>query len=195
MSPTSFVLLLSRETYRWQVHIWTRSHLSGLSLAATFLNQSLDSIPRVSWHRAVHNSHIPRTQSNFHVPWQFHTFGVLPLSHHFSLKEPLSFIRYIMSRSDPSRPQAGELEVGYTEAVERHANRHAVAPKPVSQRKLDFENARPRWMREIAAEAMGVFFFAWVRSDWRWNGRWQLFEVIQESHHVRHFSSILGTQD
>lgn len=64
-----------------------------------------------------------------------------------------------MSQNDPSRLHTGELEIGYTEAVERHANRHVVAPKPVSQRKLDFENARPRWIREMAAEAMGVFFF------------------------------------
>lgn len=64
-----------------------------------------------------------------------------------------------MSQSDQNRLRTGEMEIGYTEAVERHANRHVVAPKPVSQRKLDFENARPRWMREMAAEAMGVFFF------------------------------------
>ncbi|KAB8293934.1 hypothetical protein EYC80_009407 [Monilinia laxa] len=64
-----------------------------------------------------------------------------------------------MSHNDPSRLRHGELEIGYTEAVERYAKRHVVAPKPVSQRKLDFENSRPRWMREMAAEAMGVFFF------------------------------------
>lgn len=68
-----------------------------------------------------------------------------------------------MPRNDP-RLQTGELEIGYTEAVQRHANRHVVAPKPVSQRKLDFEHARPRWIRELAAEAMGVFFFVWVCS-------------------------------
>ncbi|KAA8565729.1 hypothetical protein MFRU_006g02880 [Monilinia fructicola] len=66
-----------------------------------------------------------------------------------------------MSNNDPSRLRQGELEIGYTEAVERHAKRHVVAPKPVSQRKLDFENSRPRWMREMAAEAMGVFFFVY----------------------------------
>jgi hypothetical protein len=63
-----------------------------------------------------------------------------------------------MSRNDP-RLRTGELEIGYTEAVQRHANRYVVAPKPVSQRKLNFEHARPRWIRELAAEAMGVFFF------------------------------------
>ncbi|ESZ92422.1 hypothetical protein SBOR_7181 [Sclerotinia borealis F-4128] len=66
-----------------------------------------------------------------------------------------------MPQDVSSRLGTRELEIGYTEAVERHANRHVVAPKPVSQRKLDFENARPRWMREMAAEAMGVFFFVY----------------------------------
>ncbi|PQE05232.1 putative channel exgression is glucose repressed by Mig1 and Mig2 protein [Rutstroemia sp. NJR-2017a BBW] len=67
-----------------------------------------------------------------------------------------------MSRNDP-RLRTGELEIGYTEAVQRHANRYVVAPKPVSQRKLNFEHARPRWIRELAAEAMGVFFFVYQR--------------------------------
>lgn len=44
-----------------------------------------------------------------------------------------------------------------TEAVQRHISRHVIAPKPVSQRKLDFERARPRWLREMMAEATGVF--------------------------------------
>ncbi|KAM3079573.1 hypothetical protein ACMFMG_005988 [Clarireedia jacksonii] len=65
-----------------------------------------------------------------------------------------------MSRNEP-RLRPGELEIGYTEILQRHAKRHVVAPKPVSQRKLDFEEARPRWMREMAAEAMGVFFFTY----------------------------------
>jgi hypothetical protein len=52
-----------------------------------------------------------------------------------------------------------EMEIGITDAVQRHVQRHVIAPKPVSQQKLDFEHARPRWMREMAAEAMGVFFY------------------------------------
>lgn len=58
-----------------------------------------------------------------------------------------------------SRLHTHDMEVGVTEAVQRHADRHVVAPKPVSQRKLDFEHARPRWLREMAAEATGVFFY------------------------------------
>jgi hypothetical protein len=57
------------------------------------------------------------------------------------------------------RLQTNDLEIGVTDAVERHVQRHIVAPKPVSQRRLDFEHSRPRWMREMAAEAMGVFFY------------------------------------
>lgn len=51
------------------------------------------------------------------------------------------------------------MELGVTEAVQRHATRHVVQPKPVSQRKLDFEHSRPRWLRECFAEATGVFFY------------------------------------
>jgi hypothetical protein len=60
---------------------------------------------------------------------------------------------------DPRRLQTHDMEIGITDAVRRHATRHVVAPKPVSQRKLDFEHLRPRWMREMAAEALGVFFY------------------------------------
>lgn len=52
-----------------------------------------------------------------------------------------------------------ELELGATDAVQRHISRTVVEPKPVSQRKLDFEHARPRWLREMMAEATGVFFY------------------------------------
>lgn len=62
---------------------------------------------------------------------------------------------------DPQRLRTHDLEVGVTDAVQRHATRHVVAPKPVSQRKLDFEHARPRWFRECAAEALGVFMYVY----------------------------------
>lgn len=52
-----------------------------------------------------------------------------------------------------------DLEIGATEAIQKHYARHVVATKPVSQRKLDFEHKRPRWLREMMAEATGVFFY------------------------------------
>ncbi|KAK4991900.1 hypothetical protein LTR66_002122 [Elasticomyces elasticus] len=52
-----------------------------------------------------------------------------------------------------------DMELGATEAVQKHIARHVVETKPVSQRKLDFEHSRPRWLREMAAEATGVFFY------------------------------------
>jgi len=52
-----------------------------------------------------------------------------------------------------------DLELGATEAVQKHISRHVVEPRPISQRKLDFEHSRPRWLRECAAEATGVFFY------------------------------------
>ncbi|KAI9810669.1 MAG: hypothetical protein M1827_006128 [Pycnora praestabilis] len=63
------------------------------------------------------------------------------------------------SANDMSRLHTNDLELGATEAAQRHVSRHVVASKPVSQRKLDFEHARPRWLRECAAEATGVFFY------------------------------------
>jgi len=61
--------------------------------------------------------------------------------------------------SDLHRLQTHDLELGATEAAQVHVQRHVVAPKPVSQRKLDFEHRRPRWLRECLAEATGVFFY------------------------------------
>ncbi|QIW94902.1 hypothetical protein AMS68_000420 [Peltaster fructicola] len=67
-----------------------------------------------------------------------------------------------MSHDDHlSRLHTHDLELGTTEAVTRHFSRHVVATKPVSQRKLDFERSRPRWLRECMAEATGVFFYVY----------------------------------
>jgi hypothetical protein len=63
---------------------------------------------------------------------------------------------------EAQRLHTNDMEIGVTDAVQRHIQRHVVAPKPVSQRKLDFEHSRPRWMREMAAEALGVFFYVYV---------------------------------
>ena len=66
--------------------------------------------------------------------------------------------------ADLHRLQTHDLELGATEAVQRHMSRHVVASKPVSQRKLDFEHMRPRFLRECMAEATGVFFYVYVCS-------------------------------
>lgn len=50
-----------------------------------------------------------------------------------------------------------------TDAVQKHMQRNVVAPKAVSQRKLDFEHKRPRWMREMAAEALGEYYIGHSR--------------------------------
>ncbi|KFY05346.1 hypothetical protein O988_00082 [Pseudogymnoascus sp. VKM F-3808] len=62
---------------------------------------------------------------------------------------------------EPHRLHTHEMETGVTEALQRHVTRHVVAPPPVSQRRLDFEHRRPRWFREMAAEASGVFFYVY----------------------------------
>ncbi|RMZ87335.1 hypothetical protein DV736_g5438, partial [Chaetothyriales sp. CBS 134916] len=57
------------------------------------------------------------------------------------------------------RQHLGDIEIGVSDAIERHISRHVISPKPVSRRKLDFEHKRPRILREMIAEATGVFFF------------------------------------
>jgi hypothetical protein len=52
-----------------------------------------------------------------------------------------------------------DIELGTSEVLQRHITRHVAAARPVSQRRLDFEHRRPRWLREMAAEATGVFFY------------------------------------
>jgi hypothetical protein len=64
-----------------------------------------------------------------------------------------------MSSIDLRRQTTGDIEIGYSEALERHVTRHVVPPKPVSQRKIDFEHHRPRILREMVGEATGVFFY------------------------------------
>jgi len=67
-----------------------------------------------------------------------------------------------MSDTDTShieRLHTHDLEIGATEAVQKHYQRHVVSPKAVSQRKLDYERSRPRWLREMFGEATGVFFY------------------------------------
>ncbi|GAM82056.1 hypothetical protein ANO11243_000350 [Dothideomycetidae sp. 11243] len=64
--------------------------------------------------------------------------------------------------NDVRRLHTNDLEIGATDAVQKHFERHVVATKPVSQRKLDFEHRRPRWLREMFAEATGVFFYGWA---------------------------------
>ena len=58
-----------------------------------------------------------------------------------------------------TRQHTSEIELGATDALQRHITRHVIPPKPVSQRKLDFEHRRPRILRECMAEATGVFFY------------------------------------
>ncbi|EMF12659.1 glycerol uptake facilitator [Sphaerulina musiva SO2202] len=67
-----------------------------------------------------------------------------------------------MGSSRIERLHTNDLELGATEAVQQHFARHVVASKPVSQRKLNFEHSRPRWLRECMAEATGVFFYVFA---------------------------------
>ena len=60
---------------------------------------------------------------------------------------------------DMARMHTNDIEIGVSDALQRHITRHVVPPKPVSQRKLNFEHRRPRLLREMMAEATGVFFY------------------------------------
>lgn len=61
--------------------------------------------------------------------------------------------------SDAGLHRLQTLEVGATDAVQKHYARRIVERRAVSEKKLEFERARPRWLREMAAEATGVFFY------------------------------------
>lgn len=66
-----------------------------------------------------------------------------------------------LDRSQTVDTSNGDLEIGVSDAIQRHYSRHVVQRKPVSQAKLDFEKKRPRWLRECMAEATGVFFYVY----------------------------------
>jgi glycerol uptake facilitator-like aquaporin len=57
------------------------------------------------------------------------------------------------------RLDTSDLEIGVTDALQRHVIRQVAAHKPISQRKLSFEARRPRILQECMAEAIGVFFY------------------------------------
>ncbi|TID21980.1 aquaporin-like protein [Venturia nashicola] len=48
-----------------------------------------------------------------------------------------------------------------TDALRKHLTRHILSAGPVTQRRLDFEHARPTWLRDMFAEATGVFFYVY----------------------------------
>lgn len=60
------------------------------------------------------------------------------------------------------RRQPGEMEVGVTDVVADHAVKHVVHAPPISRRRLQFEKSRPVWLREMMAEATGVFFYVYA---------------------------------
>ena len=64
-----------------------------------------------------------------------------------------------LERATTVNTSAGDVELGVTDALQKHFSRHVVQRRPVSQRKLDFEHRRPRLLREMMAEATGVFFY------------------------------------
>jgi hypothetical protein len=57
-------------------------------------------------------------------------------------------------------PEEG-IEIGVSEVLHKHVTRHVAVGATVSQRRLDFEHSRPRILREMAAEATGVFFYVY----------------------------------
>lgn len=61
---------------------------------------------------------------------------------------------------DLRRQRTGELELGVTDATQGHHSRKVVSAPPASLARLSFEKRRPRWLREMIAEATGVFFYA-----------------------------------
>lgn len=58
-------------------------------------------------------------------------------------------------------PHTNDLELGVNNGLQQNIARHQAAtkPKPISQRRLNFEAKRPRVLLECIAEATGVFFY------------------------------------
>jgi hypothetical protein len=61
------------------------------------------------------------------------------------------------------RLETADIEIGVSEALQRHATRHVAQHKPVSSRVLAYERRRPRWLRECVGEATGVFLYVLVK--------------------------------
>ncbi|KPI39083.1 Aquaporin-3 [Cyphellophora attinorum] len=64
--------------------------------------------------------------------------------------------------NDLRRAATHDIEIGVSDALQRHITRHVVPPKPVSERKLRYEHSRPRILREMLGEATGVFFYVFA---------------------------------
>lgn len=58
-------------------------------------------------------------------------------------------------------PQNDDIELGVSEVLRKHVTRLVHPGPPITQRRLDFEHARPRILREMTAEATGVFFYVY----------------------------------
>lgn len=64
-----------------------------------------------------------------------------------------------MSDDDLRRQRTGEMELGVTEATQKHYQRKIVRAPPASASRLAYERKRPKILREMLAEATGVFFY------------------------------------
>lgn len=64
-----------------------------------------------------------------------------------------------LSRLNTVSTAAGDVEIGVADAIQRHYQRQVVQRTVVTQKRLELERRRPRWLRECFAEAMGVFFY------------------------------------
>lgn len=56
-------------------------------------------------------------------------------------------------------------DMAMNDALRKHLTRYIFSPGPVTQRRLNFEHARPRWLREMLAEATGVFFYGKIAEN------------------------------
>lgn len=83
--------------------------------------------------------------------------SLLSLSFTRTTVEDISF--YTMVSGSIERLDTGVLELGVTEAVQQHVHRHVIERRPITEKRLAFEHARPKLLREMAAEATGVFMY------------------------------------
>src|SRR5205085_2174650 len=109
-----------------------------------FIGHKLEDISLKAYLFFLVSSLIPKTTSSYHSNFL------------------LSFWIKMATHELLDRLHTGDIEVGISEALQRHATRHVVPPKPISPQVLNFERRRPRWLRECVAEGTGVFFYVCV---------------------------------
>lgn len=113
---------------------------------------------------------IPVPPSPFPNPSSFQSPQVVSLSTMAEAARPASIDRMSIRSMTPTmrsvwssvthgqQTAPSELGIGITQALQQPAMRKPPPLPAVTQRRLNMEHRRPKWLRELLAEMIGVFF-------------------------------------